>query len=465
MEEFLKHLSLNSVAVERRHATKIVDLFAGCGGLAIWKQSTFRIAKKEHPELWEANKNLKDVDELFLPNWEEELRDVQPGKKYSLRIDLNNFYQLGRAEMTQKIVRYFRALGFPVCRDFIGRVEVWIPQELSGFILFNRFALRPYYRDVTEGWQIDVAHVGTSRCSKQTIFETNLDDNGFLVVAGTEVLHRQDVKQYHMQKFQGGHPVINTYTSRELHIPMQQTYDRNKLVTKRDKITQFIQTYLMTQAFQDAQDINILNNGNFIAVKEENIKKVDDEAHHLIYGDKHVGFSPRSEFAHHGPYKMPEPHTFFIICSKKNKEWRNRLYNILQNGIDSTLINGQGVEHGSLCTFTPLPNLLNQPLYWEKNLSLTYNTNDTALNELKKHLSENNRIKPDKKYTAIIISDIPKDSTDKKAHELYYQMKEILMKSRINSQVIYAQKIGSSSFKLLVSAKNGNHIKILPRCQ
>jgi hypothetical protein len=450
MEESLKHLSLNSVAVERRISTKMVELFAGCGGLAIWKQSTFRIAKKEHPELWETNKDLKDVDELFLPNWEEELRDVQPGKKYSLRVDLNNFYQLGRAEMTQKIVRYFRKLGFPVCRDFIGRVEVWIPQELSDFILFNRFALRPYYRDVTDGWQIDVAHVGTSRCSKQTIFETNLEDNGFLVVAGTEVLHRQDVKQYHMQKFQGGHPVINTYTSRELHIPMQQTYDRNKLVTKRDKITQFIQTYLMTQAFQDALDINILNNGNFIAVKEENITKVDAEAHHLIYGDKYVGSSPKGEFTHHGPYKMPEPHTFFIICSKKNKEWRNRLYNILQNGIDSTLINGQGVEHGSLCTFTPLPNLLNQPLNWEKNLSLTYNTNDTALKELKNHLSENNRIKPDKKYTAIIISDISKDSTDKKAHELYYRMKEQLMKYGVTSQVIYAPKIGSSKFNYIL---------------
>lgn len=450
MEESLKHLSLNSVAVERRISTKMVELFAGCGGPAIWKQATFRIAKKEHPELWETNEDLKDVDELFLPNWEEELRDVQPEKKYSLRVDLNNFYQLGRAEMTQKIVRYFRKLGFPVCRDFIGRVEVWIPQELSDFILFNRFALRPYYRDVTDGWQIDVAHVGTSRCSKQTIFETNLEDNGFLVVAGTEVLHRQDVKQYHMQKFQGGHPVINTYTSRELHIPMQQTYDRNKLVTKRDKITWFIQTYLMTQAFQDALDINILNNGNFIAVKEENITKVDAEAHHLIYGDKYVGSSPKGEFTHHGPYKMPEPHIFFIICSEKNKEWRNRLYNILQNGIDSTLINGQGVEHGSLCTFTPLPNLLNQPLNWEKNLSLTYNTNDTALKELKNHLSENNRIKPDKKYTAIIISDISKDSTDKKAHELYYRMKEQLMKYGVTSQVIYAPKIGSSKFNYIL---------------
>lgn len=105
----------------------MVELFAGCGEPAIWKQATFRIAKNEHPELWETNEELKDVDELFLPNWEEELRDVQPGKKYSLRVDLNNFYQLGRAEMTQKIVRYFRKLGFPVCRDFIGRVEVWIP--------------------------------------------------------------------------------------------------------------------------------------------------------------------------------------------------------------------------------------------------------------------------------------------------------------------------------------------------
>lgn len=133
------------------------------------KQATFRITKKEHPELWKTNEELKEVDTLFLPDWEEELRDVQPGKKYPLCVDLNNFYQLGRAEMTQKIVRYFRALGFPVCRDFIGRVEVWVLQENGDFVLFNRFALRPYFRDITDGWQIDVAHVGVSRCSKKTV--------------------------------------------------------------------------------------------------------------------------------------------------------------------------------------------------------------------------------------------------------------------------------------------------------
>ncbi len=270
MEEFLKHLSLNSVAVERRISTKLVELFAGCGESTIWKRSTFRITKKEHPELWETNENIKEVDTLFLPNWEEELRDVQSGKKYPTRVDLNNFYQLGRAEMTQKIVRYFRALDFPVCHDFIGRVEVWVPQENGDFVLFNRFALRPYYCDVTDGWQIDVAHLGESRCTRQTVLDTSLEEKGYLVVAGTEVLRRQDVKQYHMINFKGGHPVINKYTSGELHIPMQRTRDTNKYVTKKQKITQFIQTYLMTQDFQDALDINILNNGNFIPVKENN---------------------------------------------------------------------------------------------------------------------------------------------------------------------------------------------------
>lgn len=238
---------------------------------------------------------------------------MQPGKKYPLCVDLNNFYQLGRAEMTQKIVRYFRKLGFPVCRDFIGRVEVWVPQENGDFVLFNRFALRPYFRDITDGWQIDVAHVGVSWCSKKTVLETNLDEKGYLVVAGTEVIHRQDIQQYHMIHFQGGHPVINAYTSRELNIPMQQSHDYNKYVTKKTSITWFIQTYLMTQGFQDTLDINILNNGDFIAVKQENITKVDHDAHQLVYGDGSDGISPKTEFTRHSPYMLPEQNTYFII--------------------------------------------------------------------------------------------------------------------------------------------------------
>lgn|GEM_PF-5605885 len=73
---------------------------------------------------------------------------------------------------------------------------------------------------------------------------------------------------------------------------------------------------------EDAQGINILNNGSFIAVKEENITKVDDKAHKLLYRDGKDGISPKSEYNHHGPFQLPNQHTYFFICSEKNKEHR-----------------------------------------------------------------------------------------------------------------------------------------------
>uniref|UniRef100_UPI004024B4E7 hypothetical protein n=1 Tax=Prevotella sp. TaxID=59823 RepID=UPI004024B4E7 len=68
MEEQLKILSLNSIAVERRHITKSVELFAGCGGLSISTPFIYRITKEKHPDFWEANADIKDDDELFLRN-------------------------------------------------------------------------------------------------------------------------------------------------------------------------------------------------------------------------------------------------------------------------------------------------------------------------------------------------------------------------------------------------------------
>lgn len=276
------------------------------------------------------------------------------------------------------------------------------------------------------------------------------------------MIHRQDIQQYHMIHFQGGHPVINAYTSRELNIPMQQSHDSNKYVTKKASITRFIQTYLMTQGFQDALNINILNNGDFIAVKQENITKVDHDAHQLVYGDGSDGISPKTEFTRHSPYMLPEQNTYFIICNQKNRMLRNRLFNILQHGIDSTQIEGQGQEHGTQRTFTPMSELLKQPLLWERNLSLTYDSNDTALIQLD-DLLKSSRFKPDKKYTALIITDIPEDTPDKKARELYFHMKELLMRYGINSQAIYAPRINSSGFRYflpniaaaLVAKQNG----------
>lgn len=453
----MSKLVFNSIAVERRNNYKVIDLFAGCGDLSMamrstWKYATIRVTKESYESLWEDNPCLSELAEVFLANWEIELNDIPKGEQFSVKVDLNDLYRIGRYEMTQKIVRYFRSLGFPVCRDFIGRIEIWIPKDEGYSILYNRYTLKPYYQDITDGWQIDVSHSGESRCSKKTLYEVDLDDHGFDVIAGTEVLHRKQVKQHHFQKYGGGCPIVNKYTKRVLGLLEPHSYDRNKYATKMKKITDFIRTYLVTSQFQDALDINILNNGELIQVKTDDILMVDEKARNLIYGDGYVGAMPRNEFSQHGPYSQPQPFKYFFISlnSPTSNAARNRLYNIFQNGRDSSVLRQGDQECGKNKIFKRLGEFLNQPLSWVSNLSLSYSSYDTALTELQKHLMDDSRFIPGTNYIAIIISEIHKDAPDPQLHELYYKMKELLMKSKITSQVIYAPNINENSFAYFI---------------
>ena len=449
----MSQLVFNSIAVERRSSIKVIDLFTGCGGLtkeqvSTWKYGTIRVAKDSCESLWKENPCLSQLREVFFADWEEELRDIPRGEQFSVKADLNQLYRIGRFEMIQKIVRHFRGLGFPVCRDFIGRIEIWIPKDEGNSILYNRYTLRPYYQDITDGWQIDVSHSGESRCSKKTLYDVDLDDHGFEVVVGTEVLRRAQVKQYHFQKYGGGCPIVNRYTKMVLGLSEPRSYDRNKYATKMKKIKEFIQTYLLTQQFQDALDINILNNGELILVKSDDILMVDEKARKLIYGDGYVGALPRNEFSQHGPYTQPQPFKYFFVSlnSPKSNTARIRLYNILQNGKDTTILKKGDREYGSNKQFKRLGEYLNQPLSWVPKLSLSFSSYDTALDELQKHLMDDSRFVPGTNYIAIIISEIHKDTPEPRLHELYYRMKELLMKSKITSQVIYAPNIDNNHF-------------------
>lgn len=449
----MRKLVFNSIAVERRNKHKLIDLFAGCGDLSkdmasTWKYATIRVTKESFESLWKDNSCLSALSEVYLANWEVELNDMPRGEHFSVKADLNDLWRIGKYEMTQKIVRYFRNLGFPVCRDFIGRIEVWIPKDEENSIIYNRYTLRPYFKDITDGWQIDVSHSGESRCSKKTLYEVDLDDYRFNVIAGTEVLRRKQVKQHHFQKYGGGCPIVNKYTQKVLNLSEPSSYDRNKYATKMKKINDFIQTYLVTSQFQDALDINILNNGALIEVKPNDILIVNDKARNLKYGDGFIGATPRKEFSEHGPFTQPQPFKYFFVSldSPKSNATRNRLYNIFQNGCDSTVIKNGDIERGTKRPFKRLGEFLNQPLSWVPKLSLSYKSYDTALIELKRHLMDNSRFIPGINYIAIIISEIHKDTQDPRLHELYYRMKELLMKSKITSQVIYAPNIDKDNF-------------------
>jgi len=98
----------NSIAVTRRNSFKMIDLFAGCGGLSIdlekrWKSNTIRVQKDSYESLWADNPCLTGLTEVFLANWETELEGVQKGTQYSVKADLDELCRIGRYEMTQNL--------------------------------------------------------------------------------------------------------------------------------------------------------------------------------------------------------------------------------------------------------------------------------------------------------------------------------------------------------------------------
>lgn len=200
-----------------------------------------------------------------------------------------------------------------------------------------------------------------------------------------------------------------------------------------------------------------MNNGELIQVRPEDILMVEAKARNLKYGDGFVGALPRNEFSLHGPYKQPKPFKYFFVSlnSRTSNVARARLYNIFQNGIDSSILPKKQTndnkfnkeqELGTKRTFKRLGEYLDQPLSWVPNLSFAYSSYNTALEELHQHLRDNSRFIPGHNYIAIIISEIPNDTQDRHLYELYYRMKELLMKSKITSQVIYAPNINNNHF-------------------
>lgn len=76
---------------------------------------------------------------------------------------------------------------------------------------------------------------------------------------------------------------------------------------------------------------------------------------------------------------------------------------------------------------------------WANGMNFMFSDDEHALAELENHLTAMN-FEHDKKYFAIIISDVDRDDVSSPHYHLYYDMKYLLMKYNIGSQVIHKRE-------------------------
>ena len=456
---------VNSTKFELAEKVRMIDLFAGIGGLSVvfqkaYKKNSIRMSVGRDDFLWNQCSAIAEEDEVFFNNWEEETIGITPIRIYQAKFEMSKNNRLAKAVLTQSIVRYFRKRGCPVKRDFIGRVEVWIKTQQDNEVSasYQRYTMQPRYNDQCDGWQLDISEGRNS-----VVFMTpakqiaDLPQDGYDVICNHCVIPINRIEQRHWTSTSGlFYPVVNPNISRIVGIKCSYKRETDKFANKLAAAQSFLDTWICTDDFKREVGVSFPNGNQFITLPTEKVMMVDEEAKELVYGDGTNGKSPRSEFRNHGPYKRPEvPFTYFFISKNDpiSDSYRMRLFNILQFAKDYDKCNWSKVapeEQVKAKTIDkPIAEYLLQRPIWEGGLSCTYSSDRTAITEIRKHL-QSSRFHTDQRYIAIIISDIPRDNLNKEKHELYYLLKELLMQYGITSQVIYRNNIGSSSFNWFI---------------
>jgi len=447
---------VNSTKIELAEKIRVIDLFAGIGGLSVglqkaYKKNCIRMSVGRDDFLWNQCSSIAKEDEVFFTNWEEETTGITPERTYQAEFEMSKNYRLAKAVLTQSIVRYFRKRGCPVRRDFIGRAEVWIrTQQVDGISTsYQRYTIQPRYNDQCDGWQLDIAEAA------KDIAE--LPQDGYDVICNHCVVPIKRIEQRHWTTTNGlFYPVVNPNISRIIGIKCSYKRETDKFANKLAAAQSFLDSWICTDDFKHEVGVSFPNGNQFITLPEEKVMMVDEEAKELVYGDGANGKTPRSEFRNHGPYKRPEvPFTYFFITKDDDtsKSYRMRLFNILQYAKDYEKGNwykANPEEQFKAKTIDkPIADYLLQRPIWEGGLSCTYTSDRTAIAEVRKHL-QSSRFHTDQRYIAIIISDISRDDLNKEKHELYYLLKELLMQYGITSQVIYRNNIGNPSFNWFI---------------
>lgn len=451
-------MEINSFAIKIEKSSSIDYLYIGIGEFSdkvtkAIKNYCVRFCKERDAAIWEMIEDGNKAEKVFLPVWEDEL-DVELTSRGIAMAPLNLYktantkdnIRLTKACLYRNIIRYFRKHGCPCKKNFIGGIEVYIPEkEEDCNWIYQRYSLNIRYDDqIKDGWQLDVSQGSKAVVGKTQVYhQQSLQDEDFNVIAGNMILKKSEINQYHMEKYNANiYPIVNRNISKLLNISSYHYRDTNKYVTKYNGIRLFCDKWINIPDFVDATGIELPHKNSFIQLPAEKIYLVDENAKKLKFGSQQTGISPGYYFKRYGAVERPAEHRHFFICpqSMRNTLWR--LFNIFQKGTD--------VDHRIEQEIVDGNNNLYHTIWlgnhaWADRFNCIFTDDEHALAELKQYLHEKN-FEPDKKYFAIIISDIDRDDISSPYHQLYYNMKYLLMKYNIGSQVIYKDRVNNKSF-------------------
>jgi predicted nucleotidyltransferase len=338
---------------------------------------------------------------------------------------------------------YFRSLQKQIVKvGYIKENQIWLPKpELNtkSYNVYEKYSIKIQIAQISNFPEIYLSYDGITKVlnrSVEALVKTGSPSLFNRVMHQNQLYKFKELEENNIADFAQVFPVLNINLARELKFDFTKPKRPNKYIHYLESITKFVDTFFNTTQFQQLLP---LHSTNFSKVNISNINRTNQDGNQLLFGNKQFNSNPYMGMFN-GPYQRAAYTNihFFFVMHKKDVKHSLTLYKYFTDGL------------GNFVSFNRYTNSL---FYTETGFSIIFNDNENPVNEIETAL-EQRIFNPDVKYFAIYLTPFSKETANKNQKEVYYKVKEQLLKRDIPTQVIDPVKMHKAGLNFAYSLPN-----------
>lgn len=368
------------------------------------------------------------------------------GGELTLPISLHQNSRLRRHYIHHLLTEAFIRQGLVLANGFVREINLFLPsrQADSSFRVFESFRLKLEHNDWSDGPLLQISYHGISKVLRESMLELEDDHQKHVsrVLYRGKIysyIHMPDAARYNLQEV---YPLLSNKLGMLLQPNAPARRTTNVYHQQHQKITDFALEHLTLPAVRRVLHIDT---HAWVQPPEKNLFQVSRISNQLLLGEPpHVSvYSPKVSLGMHGPFSLPKHKEvkFFAIFGEKDRDTANELFKALNN------FEGKGVNGWIPGKEKSLYDYVRLRFTPEHDLSLRFQSTETLLAELQRHLDQVPLNHHKSRYVAFYLSPVSETSESVKDKMLYYALKEMLLKYQVSVQVIDRAKIRKPAFR------------------
>lgn len=331
----------------------------------------------------------------------------------------------------KQIKEHFEKKGILVKPNFVSDIEIWIPATKKDpqYNLFEKYTLRVQIARITDQPELLLTYAGISKVFKSSVTDllSEVSTEAFnWLIYENKLFKFEEAPEEVRANYDNAYPVWNFMLRDELGQSTEAPDKGNKYLKFAEKINGFMKNHIFQKDFTA---IIPIDTKKFITAPT--VGSVTENSNQLLFGKKYgkhqTGIVPYYGIKNNGPFAI-SPHKkiqFFYIMHQEDEDAAKKIEQFFR---------GKKTGFGGLQSFAKT--------YYgrQSGFSIFFENKSNPVPEISKGLETLN-FQQDTRYIGIYISPINKYDTDKTKREVYYKVKELLLKYRVTSQVIEAEKV------------------------